>query len=140
MSFHNRLFVSDNWNLFYLIASLPSFQRKHHIWSSLKKTDISSPTDSAFTVAQTDKLLLHLPTAIWADSFIAHLHSPDWVIRSSERETPYCRRAFRADASPSCVIRMRVFPKLLKASITAFIWTSMLRSRPFQVSRSLCAV
>lgn len=50
----NRLFVSDNRNLFYLFACLYSFQCKHHIWSSFKKADISFPTESAFAVEQTD--------------------------------------------------------------------------------------
>ena len=100
----NRLFLSDNRNLFHFLASLPSFQCKHHIWSPFKKADIAFPTDPAFTVEQTDKLLLHLPTAIWADPFAAHLCPSGWIMEASEQEIPYFRSNSRARVSPSWVI------------------------------------
>ena len=100
----NRLFVSDNRNLFHLLAGLPSFQCKHHIWSSFKIVDISFPTKPAFAMAQADKLLLHLPAAIWADPFTAHLCPSGWIMEASEQEIPYFRSNSRARVSPSWVI------------------------------------
>lgn len=100
----NRLFLSDNRNLFHFLASLPSFQCKHHISSPFKKADIAFPTNPAFAVEQTDKLLLHLPAAIWADPFAAHLCPSGWIMEASEQEIPYFRSNSRARVSPSWVI------------------------------------
>ena len=75
----NRLFVSDNRNLFYLFACLYSFQCKHHIWSSFKKADISFPLSPHLQwnrpinccfifrpqLGQTRLLLISVPPAGW---------------------------------------------------------------------------
>ena len=135
----NRLSVSDNRNLFHLLACLSSFQCKHHIWSPFKKADISFPAEPAFAVAQADKLLLHLPTTIGADPFTAHQRSSGWVAEASAQDMPYCRSKSRARASPSWVIRIGAFPQSLGTSPAASSRLNALRSWPFQISQSFCA-
>ena len=72
LSFYSDL--SDNRTLFDLFPDLPSLQRKDHIRGSFKESDALFPAHPAAAVLQADKLLLHLPPAVWTD-FVACTHA-----------------------------------------------------------------
>ena len=80
LSFYSDL--SDNRTLFDLFPDLPSLQCKDHIRGSFKESDALFPAHPAAAVLQADKLLLHLPPAVWTD-FVARAHCFSPVLQSN---------------------------------------------------------
>lgn len=83
ITLHSRL-VPDNRDLLSLIPHPAPFQGEHHIRGADEVTLMFFPTDAAFTVMQADKLLLHVPAAVWTP-FLAQNNPPLYSAISPNR-------------------------------------------------------
>lgn len=75
---HFRL-VPDDRNLFPLIPHPAPFQGEHHIRGANKVALVLFPADAAFAVTQANKLLFHVPAAVWTP-FLAQNEPPFYSV------------------------------------------------------------
>ncbi len=59
--------IADHRTLFDFLSDLPPLQSKHHIAGTFKEPFALHPAHTAFAMLQSNKLLFHFTSAVWAD-------------------------------------------------------------------------